>query len=170
MCLLLYVNDTALYISIFNCSAVLQLFTIYCSVELLPHVIHNKYCGPHLRIQTCTNNCVFRYFGCDQTGPLRPHRRASGPVTSFYSPRDSAGLRGSPATGGGKGTIANCARISIQSERSHRIGSATHSLPRKPQCPTCLLISAMECSQGTVLGGNLRVSGSLQERPHACTP
>ena len=58
MCLLLYVNDTALYISIFNCSAVLQLFTIYCSVELLPHVIHNKYCGPHLRIQTCTNNCA----------------------------------------------------------------------------------------------------------------
>ena len=34
--------------------------------------------------------------------------------------------------------------------------------------PICLLVSAMECLQGTVWGGPLRVSGILQERPHAC--
>ena len=55
-------------------------------------------------------------------------------------------------------TIAKCARISIQPNRSHRIASETPCLPRKPRRPTCFLVSAMECSQGAVWGGPLRVT------------
>ena len=55
-----------------------------------------------------------------------------------------------------------------------RQGSPMHgvdnTLPILPRHPICLLVSsAMECSQETVWGGTLsRVSGSLQDRPHAC--
>ena len=72
---------------------------------------------------------VFRYFGCDRTGPQRSHRRAHGPVTCL-SPKDGTGLRGSPATGGG-----TSARATDQPKsNSKKYGPAYCALTRDSDC------------------------------------